>query len=49
LIDEAMRVRRNPEQDIFQVGEGSHVDQLTALDKRVQECRTAGALEAARE
>ena len=48
LADEAVRVRGDAEEDVLQVLKGRDVDQLAALDERIEERGATGALEAAR-
>ena len=44
-----MRVGRDSQQDVFEIVERRDVDQLAALDERIQQRRAARALETARE
>jgi hypothetical protein len=45
LRDQPVRVRRHPQQHIFEVREGREVNQLAALDKRIEEGGAARAFE----
>jgi hypothetical protein len=47
LIEQPMRVDREAEQDVLEIEERRHIDQFAALHERVEERRSAGALEAA--
>ena len=48
LIDQTVRVGRQPQQDVLQIDERRHIDQFAALHEGVQERGSAGPLEAAR-
>lgn len=47
LLDEALRARGDPEEDIFQVREGRDIAESAALDEGIEERGAVGALEAA--
>jgi hypothetical protein len=49
LVDQPLGMCGHTQQDVFEVGERRDVDQLTALDQRIVQRRTASALEAASE
>ncbi len=49
LIDDAMRVRRDTEQDILEVQERDDVDEFATLDEGVEDGGTTSALKTPRE
>jgi len=48
LIDEPLRMRRDAEQHVLEIGERRYSDQFAALDERVQQRRAASPFKAAR-
>ena len=46
LVNAAIRVRRDAEQDVLQIVEWRDANELTTLDERIQEGRPAGTLKA---
>lgn len=49
LIDEAVWVRGDADEDILQVGKGRNVDEFAALDKGIEEPGATSALETAKQ
>jgi hypothetical protein len=49
FVNETVRMRRDPPQDVLQIGERRYVDELAALDEGVQQRRAARAFKAAGE
>jgi hypothetical protein len=47
LADQALGMSGDAQEDVLQIVERGHVDELTALDERIEQCGATGPLEAA--
>src|SRR5467141_2307978 len=47
LADQALGMSGDAQEDVLQIVERGHVDELTALDERIEQCGATGTLETA--